>query len=71
MTDSPESPRILAGSATEDEVAAIAAVFAQLQVERAAAVEALPQDAAPSAWMRDRRALRSPLQPGMRWSDPR
>jgi hypothetical protein len=71
VTDSPESPRILAGSATEDEVAAIAAVFAQLQVERAAAVEALPEGDAPSAWMRGRRALRMPLQPGMRWDDLR
>jgi len=71
VTDSPESPRVLAGSATEDEIAAIAAVFAQLQMERAAAVEELPRGAAPSAWMRTRRALREPLQPSARWDDLR
>ena len=71
MTDAPESPRILGGSATDDEIAAIAAVFAQLQLERAAAVRALPEQAAPSRWMRTRRALRQPDTTEGRWTDLR
>jgi Acyl-CoA carboxylase epsilon subunit len=70
VTDAPESPRILGGSATDDEVAAIAAVFAQLQLERAAAVQALPT-AAPSTWTRNRRALRGPLDRAGHWGDLR
>ena len=71
MTDAPESPRVLGGSATDDEVAAIAAVFAQLQLERAAAVQAIPPTVAPSAWERGRRALRRPIDTQGRWDDPR
>ena len=71
MTDAPESPRILGGSATEDEIAAIAAVFAQLQLERAAAVQALPAQAAPSLWMRTLRALRQPGTTDGHWNDLR
>ena len=71
MTDAPESPRVLGGSATDDEIAAIAAVFAQLQLERAAAVQAIPPTVAPSAWERSRRALRRPSDTEGRWSDPR
>ena len=71
MTDAPESPRVLGGSATDDEVAAIAAVFAQLQLERAAAVQAIPPALAPSAWARTRRAVRRPFDIEGRWGDPR
>ena len=71
MTDAPESPRVLGGSATDDEVAAIAAVFAQLQLERAAAVQAIPPTVAPSAWERSRRPLRRPFDTRARWDDPR
>ena len=71
MTDAPESPRVLGGSATDDEVAAIAAVFAQLQLERAAAVQAIPPTVAPSAWERGRRPLRRPVDTQGRWGDPR
>ena len=70
MTDAPESPRILGGSADEDEIAAIAAVFAQLQLERAAAVQALPVEA-PSLWLRTLRALRQPGTTDGRWNDLR
>jgi hypothetical protein len=71
VTDAPESPRVLGGSATDDEVAAIAAVFAQLQLERAAAVQAIPPTVAPSAWERSRRPLRGPSDTRGRWGDPR
>jgi hypothetical protein len=71
VSDAPESPRVLGGSATDDEVAAIAAVFAQLQLERAAAVQALPPTVAPSAWERSRRALRRPCGGEGRQGDPR
>ena len=70
MTDAQESPRILGGSATDDEIAAIAAVFAQLQLERAAAVQALPVEAQ-SLWMRTLRALRQPGTTDGRWNDLR
>ena len=71
MTDAPESPRILGGSATDDEIAAIAAVFAQLQLERAAAVRVLPTQAAPSLWLRTLRALRQPGDTVGDWNDVR
>ena len=71
MTDAPESPRVLGGSATDDEIAAIAAVFAQLQLERAAAVQAIPPTVAPSAWERSRRALRRASDALGGWRDPR
>ncbi|HEV7622595.1 MAG TPA: acyl-CoA carboxylase subunit epsilon [Amnibacterium sp.] len=71
MTDAPESPRVLGGSATDDEVAAIAAVFAQLQLERAAAVKALPPTHVASAWNRSRRGLRRTTDTEGRWNDPR
>jgi hypothetical protein len=71
VTDAPESPRVLGGSATDDEVAAIAAVFAQLQLERAAAVTAIPPAVARSAWDRSRRALRRPHDTDGPWGDPR
>ena len=71
MTDEADRPRVLGGSATDDEVAAIAAVFAQLQLERAAAVQALPADTVPSAWIRSRRALRTPMHEQGRWDDLR
>jgi hypothetical protein len=70
VTDDPESPRVLGGSATDDEVAAVAAVFAQLQLERAAAVRAIPPAVAPSAWERASRALRHRSDVEGRWSDP-
>jgi hypothetical protein len=71
VSDAPESPRVLGGSATDDEVAAIAAVFAQLQLERAAAVRALPPTSVRSAWERTARALRRPADIEGRWADPR
>jgi hypothetical protein len=70
VTDAPESPRILGGSATDDEIAAIAAVFAQLQLERAAAVQPLPVKA-PSLWMRTLRPLRRPGTTDGSWTDIR
>ena len=51
-------PRILAGSPTEEEAAAIAAVFAQLLLEQAAARAEVPPERTRSAWERSIRPLR-------------
>ena len=51
-------PRILAGSPTEEEAAAIAAVFAQLLLEHAAAREEVPRARPRSGWERSVRAIR-------------
>jgi hypothetical protein len=61
VTD-PAQPHVLGGSATDEETAAIAAVFAQLLVERAAAPEPLPPGRSRSAWERGMRPVRLPLE---------
>ena len=59
MTD-PAPIGVVAGSPTDEEVAAIAALFSTLLLEQAVSSEPLPQPAARSAWDRSRRALRAP-----------
>jgi hypothetical protein len=55
---SADVPRILAGSPTEEEAAAIAAVFAQLLLEQAVARAELPAEQPPTRWERTMRPLR-------------
>ncbi len=73
MTDtagSADGPRILAGSPTEEEAAAIAAVFAQLLLERAAARSEVPPERVRSAWERSVRPLRHwDREPDRSWRD--
>jgi hypothetical protein len=65
---SPDGPRILAGSPTEEEAAAIAAVFAQLLLEQAVAHAELPAEQPPTRWERSIRPLRSwSHRPGADW----
>ena len=53
-----DGPRILGGSPTEEESAAIAAVFAQLLLEQAMARAELPAEQPPTRWERTMRPLR-------------
>jgi hypothetical protein len=55
--------RVVSGSPTSAELAAITAVVHSV-VEELAAAESLRASAAPSAWQRSQRALRSTLTPG-------
>jgi hypothetical protein len=52
--------RVIAGSPTDEETAAIAALFSHLLLERAASTEALPGAPVRSAWERSARAIRQP-----------
>ena len=64
----PDGPRILAGSPTEEETAAIAAVFVQLMLEQAAARAELPAEQPPTRWEVSVRPLRSwDHRPGAGW----
>ncbi|HEY0374018.1 MAG TPA: acyl-CoA carboxylase subunit epsilon [Amnibacterium sp.] len=66
-----ETPHVLGGSATDEEIAAIAAVFAQLQAERAAAgARTIQPGAAASLWER-RHGLRRASDMDGGWTDPR
>lgn len=62
-------PRITGGSPTEEEAAAIAAVFAELMTERALARQRLRPALRPSGWMRTTRALRSAATMPPRWGE--
>ena len=69
MTDSPRhaesltpSIRIIAGSPTPEELAAVTAILAHALDE--AASEQAQEPVRPSAWDRSRASLRSPLHPG-------
>ena len=69
MTDSPRhadsltpSIRIIAGSPTPEELAAVTAILAHA-LDEAAAEQAL-DEVRPSAWDRSRASLRGPLHPG-------
>ena len=53
----PDGPRILAGSPTEEEAAAVAAVFAQLLLEQAAARAEVAPEPPPTEWERTMRPL--------------
>jgi hypothetical protein len=67
VTDA-DVPRILAGSPTEEEAAAIAAVFAQLLLEQAMARAELPAEQPPTRWERVMRPVRRwDAKPGMDW----
>jgi hypothetical protein len=67
VTDA-DVPRILGGSPTEEEAAAIAAVFAQLMLEQAVARAELPAEQPPTRWERATRPLRHwDRTPGRDW----
>ena len=61
--------RVLSGNPTDEETAAIAALFTHLRLERAASTTALPGVPSHSAWDRRARAIRTTPQPGTRWQD--
>jgi Acyl-CoA carboxylase epsilon subunit len=64
----PDGLRILAGSPTEEEAAAIAAVFAQLLLEQAVARAEVPAEQPPTRWERTMRPLRHwDRGPGTDW----
>jgi hypothetical protein len=59
--------RVLRGSPTSEEIAAVTAVLTAAVVEEAAGADAV-QSTGPSAWQRSTRILRTPLQAGPgRW----
>jgi hypothetical protein len=61
------SVRVLRGSPTSQEIAALTAVLTAAVVEEAAASDAVPTHG-PSAWQRSTRILRTPLTAGPgRW----
>ena len=63
--------RIVAGSPTDEETAAIAALLSSLVVERAASSLPLPLPGPParSAWTRTARSLRTPWPVEKDWRD--
>ena len=67
MTDEPI--RVVAGSPTDEETAAVAALFNELLLERAASALPLPADPARSRWDRTRRSLRQPWPVDRSWQD--
>lgn len=69
MTEEPLPIRIIGGSPTDEETAAIAALFSRLLLEQA--VSALPLQKAPdrSSWDRSRRAVRTRWPPDKDWRD--
>ena len=72
MSDRPpvDGPRIIGGSPTASEIAAVAAVLAQLSGLRAATSEELAPEDAGSAWDRRARLLRGGTAGRRRWTDP-
>ncbi len=65
MTDDPI--RVIGGSPTDDETAAVAALFTRLMLERAATSAPLPAEQRRNAWQRSTRRRRQPL--GGDWRD--
>ncbi len=65
-----DGPRIIGGSPTASEIAAVAAVLAQLSGLRAASIEELAPEARGSAWERRVRTLRGGTAGRPRWTDP-
>ena len=59
--------RVIAGSPTDEEIAAIAALFTHLLLERSASTEALPGAPVRSAWERTARPLREPWPAEKDW----
>lgn len=69
MTDDALPIRIVGGAPTDEETAAIAALFSTLLLERSVSTEALPRTTARSEWERSKRAVRVPWTPGQHWQD--
>ena len=72
MTDDPAAPlpiRVIAGSPTDEETAAIAALFSNLLLERAVSALPLPGDPVGSNWDRTRRPMRRPWPVRRTWHD--
>jgi hypothetical protein len=61
--------RVVAGSPTDEETAAIAALFSGLLLERATSTEPLHADRAGSNWDRTRRPVRRPWPTNTGWRD--
>jgi hypothetical protein len=61
--------RVVSGSPTDEETAAIAAVFSGLLLERAVSASPLPAEPVRSNWDRTRRALRAPWPAEKDWRD--
>jgi hypothetical protein len=69
VTDDALPIRVIAGSPTDEETAAIAALFSGLLIDRAISVDALPEAPVRSAWDRTRRSLRAPWPVEKQWRD--
>ncbi len=69
MSESPDAPapnlRLVRGTATEEELAALMAVVAQAYVGESE--EAVAEEPRVSAWARTQRGLRAPLRRGIPW----
>ena len=61
--------RVVGGSPTDEETAAIAALFSGLLLERSASSDPLPETPARTAWDRTRRSLRAPWPTDGHWQD--
>jgi hypothetical protein len=61
--------RVLSGSPTDEETAAIAALFSGLLLEQAVSTEPLPDQPVRSAWDRSKRALRGAWPVEKHWQD--
>jgi hypothetical protein len=66
---SDESIRVVAGSPTDEETAAIAALFTGLLLEQAVSSDPLPGAPRRSEWDRTKRALRAPWPAEKHWQD--
>ncbi|WP_375387816.1 acyl-CoA carboxylase subunit epsilon [uncultured Amnibacterium sp.] len=69
MTDEPLPLHVIAGSPTDEETAAIAALLSGLMLERAVSALPLPGRPARSAWDRTSRPLRRPWPTDRDWRD--
>jgi hypothetical protein len=69
VTDEVLPIKVIAGSPTDEETAAIAALFSGLLLERAVSSHALPEATPRSAWDRRKRAIRAPFPAERRWQD--
>ena len=68
MTD--PSIQVVAGSPTDEETAAVAALFTHLALEGAASALPLPSKPVRSAWDRSARPIRLPFATEKDWRDP-
>lgn len=71
MTQPPEPPpiRVITGSPTDEETAAIAALFSRLRWEQEVSPLPLPGGPGQSAWARSIRPLRPSSGQTRRWGD--